>query len=50
MAGKHLVSEEIEFTNGFYEQEFDLSEHPKGTYVVQCYQKGNALTEQVVIR
>lgn len=50
MNGKELLSEELKIMDGLYEQEFDLSNHPKGTYIFHCYQKGNLLTEQIIVQ
>lgn len=50
MNGKELLSEEVKILDGLYEQVFDLSNQPKGTYIFHCYQKGNLLTEPVVIQ
>lgn len=48
--GKKVVEESLDWFTGEFEKEYDLTNYPKGTYFLNCYQKGNMQSEQIIIQ
>jgi len=50
LTGRRIIDETITGMNGNYQKSFDLSNHPKGTYVVRVTAAGKTTTRQLVMQ